>query len=287
MIRIDRGLADRDGAEGLATIEQRALATLLPTYQTTQQHPDGAALEDFDYRVAGLLLWRRQHQLCAYCESPEQRRRNDVEHFRPKARADRGPHHTQTWGYWWLAWRWENLLFACRNCNQSLRDAKGSRGKVDRFPLAQGSGVLVPPQDPFGAHAHVEKPLLLDPSCDDAIDHIEFRRITLPGGEHRWTPFPRNQSLRGRTSIHVLALDRDDLLELYNRHVECVVEPAVETFRHAVQSTPGSLLTHWQACERRLLTRGRPYAALAYDALGAMVSDTELGLNTPRRRPPI
>ena len=40
------------------------------------------------YRYVVDQVWTQQHRKCAYCEAPEQRRRNDVEHFRPKGRID-------------------------------------------------------------------------------------------------------------------------------------------------------------------------------------------------------
>lgn len=289
MIRVDRGLPDRDGAEGLAALEQHALTAMRTLRAQTGADPSADHIEAYDYRIAGRLLWKRQGYLCAYCESMEQRKRNDVEHFRPKVRAQRGPTHPATRGYWWLAWRWENLLFACRNCNQAHSDLEGARGKLDRFPLASHSGVLVPEQDPYGADAGVETPLLIDPSRESGLDHIEFRSVTLPGGATQWRPYPRNGSVRGKATIFVLALDRDDLLELYNQHVADVVRPRVVAFRErSARSTPGDRRASWERVEWDLLRRGRPFAALAFDVLVALVPNTELAADgIARRRPPL
>lgn len=53
---------------------------------------------------------------CAYCESPvTATAHGDVEHFRPKSI------------YWWLAYCYDNFLFACQICNQLY--------KGDHFPI--------------------------------------------------------------------------------------------------------------------------------------------------------
>ena len=44
-------------------------------------------------------LAKRQGYKCAFCESKEQIKRNDVEHFRPKLRANRLPGCTELHGY--------------------------------------------------------------------------------------------------------------------------------------------------------------------------------------------
>jgi uncharacterized protein (TIGR02646 family) len=108
------------------------------------------------YKVAHDALWRAQHFKCCYCESREQSKRNDVEHFRPKARADRKPGAREDHGYWWMAWTWANLLFACRNCNQPP-------AKSDQFPLQPGI-------DLYGFH--VDKNLL--PIVEDVREALRY-----------------------------------------------------------------------------------------------------------------
>jgi hypothetical protein len=93
---------------------------------------------------------------------------NDVEHYRPKTSADRLPGSTATHGYWWLAYTWDNLLFACPSCNRS--------NKNDLFPLEHGSTPLHDPDDAPGG----ERPLLLHPRQDNGVEHIEFVFTALP-----------------------------------------------------------------------------------------------------------
>jgi hypothetical protein len=266
VIRVKRGLADSKGAEALAGIERDELVRV----RELARAPTGDEIGD-RYRVALDLLWERQHHKCAYCENVEQRKRNDVEHFRPKARAARMPGSAETHGYWWLAWRWENLLFSCRNCNQS---SAGGRGKLDKFPLEEGSGVLRAEQDPYGAARGVERPLLIDPSIESGVEHIQFVPRGPRGG---WKPIARGGSPRGIHTIEVCVLDRDDLLELYTDHVENEVRPRVNRFDDLHPHTsPDEARRVWSTIERELYRPGMAFIGLSYDALCVLVADDEL-----------
>jgi uncharacterized protein (TIGR02646 family) len=133
-----------------------------------------------------------QHQKCAYCEtcfvhsSP-----GDVEHYRPKA----GYRQTATGcvqgpGYYWLAYDWQNLLFACEDCNRAR--------KRQLFPLAN---------DPTGrARTHhdslaQEAPLLVNPATVDPAAHLTFAEEVAKA----LTP-------EGRATIAACALNRVALL---------------------------------------------------------------------------
>lgn len=284
VILVDRGKPDEGTAVGLSALETRALTEMRRIVQTEGRDPNGAEIAGFDYKIVGDLLCRRQGRKCAYCEHPEQRRKNDVEHFRPKGRADRGLFHSQSHGYWWLAWRWENLLFACRNCNQ---DQGKGRGKVDRFPLDASSGVLVAEDDPYGGQADVELPMLLDPSRESGVDHIEYRKVDLVGEPHQWRPLARGGSPRGDMAIWLLGLDREDLLEAYNEHVDREVIPLVDAFEspHPYTST-SDRVRHWRDIETKLYRKGTPFIGLSYDALRFLVPDADLALLGIQRRVP-
>lgn len=284
MILIDRGAPDEGSAQGLAALEAKALAAMRKIISQHGRDPTSDEIAGFDYKIASDLLWRRQGRKCAYCEHQEQRRRNDAEHFRPKGRAVRGLFHATTHGYWWLAWRWENLLFACRNCNQPQGDG---RGKRDSFPLEAGSGVLIAEQDPYGAQQGVELPLLLDPSKESGIDHIEFRRVNLAGHPVQWRPFARAGSERGDMTIWLLGLDRDDLIEAYNEHVEREVKPRAEAFDSLHPHTSNvDRVARWRDIENTLYRRGTPFVGLSYDALRFFVPDDDLApLGIQRRTP--
>ncbi len=281
MILVVRGAADSLGAESLASIEAVELARV----RTLGHAPSADEIGD-RYRIAAELLWQRQSHKCAYCENVEQRKRNDVEHFRPKARADRSPGSVQTHGYWWLAWRWENLFFSCRNCNQA---SAGGAGKLDKFPLEVTSGVLEPEQDPNGADAGVERPLLIDPARESGVDHIEFVRRS-EAGRRRWIPVPRARSARGAKMIECCVLDRDDLLDLYEEHVEHQVQPranAVDEVLADPYASEAKRSSCWQRCQSELYRAGMPFVGLSYDALRVMVTDEELAEHGLTRRKPL
>lgn len=214
--------------------------------------------EDFDgYGVAKPFLAQALKNKCCYCEKKVEAKNEGVEHYRPKTRARRGPGHP-THGYWWLAWNWENLLFACDDCNK----AKGTS-----FPLTPSSTALVADGLPPGD----EEPLLLNPSIDDPIEHIEF----FPERDGRWRPRPRNNSERGKVTIETLGLDgvrRPGILDLYRDHVNDFVRPRVRDVAMAFdREDPQTIHTCWSEACRRLLRGGSIYAALSYDALSVLV----------------
>jgi hypothetical protein len=195
-----------------------------------------------------------QYHKCCYCETVEREHQNDVEHYRPKLRAQRGsgfPGH----GYWWLAWTWSNLLFACAPCN---RNAKG-----DQFPLDGGSVALQPEEAPPGQ----ELPLIIDPGRENPVGHIHFRFFTRdnrPG----WFPVARGGSRRGVETIRALKLDRPDLLDLYNSHVNEYIMPIVRRLRMAIEASDREKTRNiWQDEVTRWIAPQRPFTALSYDAI--------------------
>lgn len=244
MIRVNRG------PEPAALLEVRRRG--LERIRDLGRAPTRADV-DVGYRAFAVELWRSHKHKCAYCENLEQLKRNDVEHFRPAARADRHPGSSERHGYWWLAWSWDNLLFSCRNCNQAP-------AKLDKFPLELGSVALRPEEQPPGG----ELPLILDPAdpAVDPRDHLVFRPVTL-GASERWQPFARNGSSIGGRTIEVCRLDRSDLVDLYTRHVREVVRPEADRL---LALGAEALDREWSTYQRRLLGTTMPFTALACDA---------------------
>ena len=113
----------------------------------------------------------------------------DVEHFRPKgqvAEDDTPP------GYYWLAYEWSNLLFACQKCNQ--------RFKKTQFPLRDPSKRARSHHDDLS----LEEPLLIHPVEEDPEQHVGF---------YKQEAISLDDNLRGRKTIDVLGLNREKLLE--------------------------------------------------------------------------
>jgi uncharacterized protein (TIGR02646 family) len=129
-----------------------------------------------------------QHGKCCYCETAIQKpfAYPHIEHWRPKSSSRQARKQKSTKpGYYWLAYRWDNLLLSCVFCN--------SENKGDLFPL----------EDPATRATHhgmpleAETPSILKPDGDeDPRDHITFRMEE-----------PVGLTEIGRKTIEVLRLD--------------------------------------------------------------------------------
>jgi 5-methylcytosine-specific restriction endonuclease McrA len=193
-------------------------------------------------------LFQGQHRKCAYCEkSEEQSKYREAEHYRPKST------------YWWLAWTWENLLFACMDCNREH--------KKEQFPLVDEVRRLVAGHDPPGD----EQPLLIDP-YDGSVDparEIEFRREYVQRRE-RWRPYGLTE--RGRETIRICGLDRPSLLTLYDTHVREVVRVKVERFRGIAETgSSQEIVRAWGTLVRGLSGAYQPFQVLSRDAVQVLV----------------
>lgn len=120
---------------------------------------------------------------CAYCEANTSVvAHGDVEHFRPKSE------------YWWLAYTYDNYLFACQICNQTYKSDNfpiaGTKfhqpavkstttaakinalvGKISPDPVAITAGYTLAK---FKTNHTKEKSLLLNPYFDDPSKHFAW-----------------------------------------------------------------------------------------------------------------
>jgi uncharacterized protein (TIGR02646 family) len=133
-------------------------------------HAAGETVFEFDRTVYAEhsvkdALIAMQHAKCAFCEAkPLHVSSGDVEHFRPKAAVRQSETSgLERPGYFWLAYEWENLLFACERCNR--------RHKRNLFPLVDPT---MRARGPSGDLAQ-EQPVFIDPSAEDPTPHITFR----------------------------------------------------------------------------------------------------------------
>jgi hypothetical protein len=109
------------------------------------------------WKLAKPQLKRETGGKCAYCESPTDTvAHGDVEHYRPKSK------------YWWLAYCYDNYLYACQICNQVH--------KGDEFPVHASTGMWTGPALPvpptpagFAALADILIPDPLDLSAGHAL----------------------------------------------------------------------------------------------------------------------
>lgn len=133
------------------------------------------------------------HRKCCYCEQRVPITGTlHVEHFRPKGgfRQSREQRADDRPGYYWLAYRWENLLLSCFDCNSVY--------KKTLFPLADPAARACSHHDDI---AH-EAPLFVDPVADEPRDHIRFVDDT-----------PRAVTPRGVATIEGMQLRRPALRE--------------------------------------------------------------------------
>lgn len=164
----------------------------------------GERVFTFDRRIYGATdvkaaLVAAQFGKCAYCEE-KVGQEGDVEHFRPKGEwCQEAEGRTESPGYYWLAYSWDNLLLSCTTCNQ--------RYKRSHFPLSL-------PDERARCHTddlNQEDPLLLDPSICDPEQHIGFREEVA---------FAIGDSDYGQATIRIVGLNRDTLLEARLQHLQ-------------------------------------------------------------------
>lgn len=259
MIRIERGLPPR------ALCRERARQ--LSRVRGVRADRSLKSSDFTGHEVARGALWEAQHHKCAYCEMQVEQEASPVEHFRPKTSALRDSGRRDT-GYWWLAWHWDNLLFACHRCNTTY--------KGDLFPLEDEDDVLEAEDPPPGA----ERALLVDPGAQggDPLDHIVF--TDAPDG--RWKPIGRTSE--GRRTIEVLRLDT--LLDRYHRRVEAALAPGMSEIRAALERGEQAVATRlWRELVKIRLDPYQPFLALTWCVLDTRFPEAErtsLGWELPR-----
>lgn len=250
MIRVSRPAEE---PPGLAVARAKGLAATRPLAQAGT-----LVSKDFTgYQVARASLYEAQHGKCAYCEwSPLAIDWSPTEHFRPKGT------------YWWLAWSWSNLLFACQWCNTTH--------KGTRFPLREPATELAPEDQPPGA----EDPLLLDPAgAVDPRRHIQFVLL-----DDRWRPIPRGGSTYGEATINVLGLDQPPLRDKYQKFFVENLRHRIENVRHAIAATVSDDLDrHWEQLIE-MADPTRDFSGFALDVIEQEFADdtrAEWGLRLP------
>ena len=145
------------------------------------------------YKSQGVkyALIEMSHNKCCYCESnPDGTGYGNVEHFRPKGavKQQRGDSNEYP-GYYWLAYSWENLLWACERCNKN---------KGTLFPLEDPGQRARSRNDDLAG----ERALFVNPAEENPRDHIRFDE-----------DLPVCQTERGRCTMEGVDLRRAGLRE--------------------------------------------------------------------------
>jgi hypothetical protein len=190
-----------------------------------------------------------------------------AQHYRPKAKAVREPGCVLTHGYWWLAFTWENLLYACADCNRSQKNSK--------FPLDLGCQSLTAETAPPGG----EKPLLINPAeTVNPVEHIEFVHLSLVRGSpiRTWWAIPRSGSVFGSRTIEVCGLNRSELRELREDHFEMIVTPQFRAIDSAINAMDKLGVIREFDRALGLLEPRNAHVGLSYDALRHLIPDARL-----------
>lgn len=263
MIRIDRGTEPVT----LAATRKKALAkaTLAWVAKAKVNH-DG-------YRVIAWDLYEYvQHRKCAWCERACGWWNQPLEHYRPKGGADDGDVDARTVTstadahYWWLAWTWSNLLFACARCN-------GPATKANWFPLeAGGTRVAAPSRT---AHLNIpgnslalatENALMIDPASEDPMQSIVWLPLQpLPA---RWEDLnwrPQHLDERGRVTIKVLRLDGEDSADV-SGYIRTHVRPKAVAIAEAIAVNDRRSLNSTLDQLQELFSPTQPFLAAVFDA---------------------
>lgn len=139
------------------------------------------------YEVFRDELINDQGAKCCYCEKPVSN--GQIEHYRPKGAYQQviaGPKISP--GYYFLVYRWENLLISCAECN-----ASGQKGIL--FPINSANRATN-----LSTLRH-EDPIIINPCYDNPEDHITFKRDV-----------PVSLTDRGKLNIEIFKLvNRGDI----------------------------------------------------------------------------
>lgn len=140
------------------------------------------------------LLLKVQHGKCCFCEQKRPHgREGDVEHFRPKTGFQIDSESLlQKPGYYWLAYDFDNLFYACKVCNQEY--------KKNFFPLTDETKRAFSHNNDWKN----EESLILHPEFDNPSDHIEFVAEIAK---------PKDGSPKGRVTIELVGLNDPKLVE--------------------------------------------------------------------------
>jgi len=138
------------------------------------------------------------HRKCAYCEKSLKDADRHVEHYRPKV------------PYFWLAFSWDNLLIACKKCNE-LKSNHFTK-YLEGTQLQYNNETLKTAQSQITAYNAIEKPLILNPEQESETSlkaHFTFD-LTDKKKEAHLIPLSKQM----KATIKVCQLNRKELVEL-------------------------------------------------------------------------
>ena len=160
-----------------------------------------------------------QHNKCCFCESYFLHiSAGDVEHLRPKGGYKQSVSDSlQKPGYYWLAYKWDNLLIACENCNRIE--------KKNLFPLLNPENRATKENKDIDA----EKPIFINPWKEDSVNLIEF---------HCYIPIGIDSEGRGKQTIELLNLDKNKALSVMRQDRLFVISTIIEKIEICSENMP-------------------------------------------------
>ncbi len=219
-------------------------------------------------------LHDRQHGECAWCERPVGKTTQPVEHVRPKLGAvgpdSSGAAVLDSHHYWWLAWTWTHLVWACSTCNDQAH-----RG--NHFPLEPGSARVEAPTFPVAfplADQHFdlsgELRLLVHPREDDPLDHVVWTVVDRRQARSRWRWKVSWRDDRGETTRSILHLD--ELEDQVNAHLRLAVLGRDREIRqHLAAGRTAEATASWEEMLTTVLDDpAQPFRAASWCAIGAL-----------------
>lgn len=194
---------------------------------------------------------------CAYCESRFMGTAGgDVEHFRPKKGFNEFDGSTSTGlgprtklGYFFLAYSWDNHLWACKACNETYKknyfgvmpdmaappDPDEFASDQDfRAALEEWATTMTKRSDWTTGSIDTEQSILIDPSKENPREHIHFDPETgyAVGGQLDDKGKLIAPSHRGGATIRYLGLNRAELVFARAQHLTLLRAVFVEMTRH-------------------------------------------------------
>lgn len=134
------------------------------------------------------------HKKCAYCEKSLKDADRHVEHYRPKV------------PYFWLAYSWDNLLIACKKCNE-LKNNQFTE-HLEGTQLTYNNETLQTAQSQIKKYNATEKPLIINPEQETEASLKKHFTFDLETAE----VVP--QTIQMETTKNVCQLNREELVEL-------------------------------------------------------------------------
>lgn len=176
-------------------------------FESENYNPDERCEYTFKTGIYGNKKWKKQlledqFNKCCFCESKVAHvDAGDVEHFRPKGGYKQSNSDSlQKPGYYWLAYKWDNLLIACQRCNR--------REKLNLFPLLNSDDRACP----TNKNISIERPVFINPSIDNPENFIKFNFEQ---------PFGIDGEERGQRTLDELDLvNNESLNEIRRSHLD-------------------------------------------------------------------